>query len=303
MTNFTEFEYSSKGAGSIHAYRWAPEGEPVAVMQLVHGIAEHMLRYDGFARWLNERGVLVVAEDHMGHGKSSGERMYFSGGWMAAVDDTYALYERTRAQFPQTPYFLFGHSMGSFMARTLLFRYPEMGLRGAIVCGTGWQPTPVLLAGRALCAMEKCRIGDKAHSPLLEKLMFGAYNAKFKDARTPNDWICARRETVERYIADPLCGEPVTVGLAQSLLQGIQMIQKKRNRAAMPKELPVLFIAGKNDPVGNMGKGVMKTAKEFQKTGMNRVTVRLFDGRHEILNEEIAQEVQEEIWDFLEKNL
>lgn len=302
MTTFTEFEYPSNGGGVIHAYRWAPEGKPVAVMQLVHGIAEHMLRYDGFARRLNDRGVLVVAEDHMGHGKSGGERMYFSA-WTEAVDDTYALLRRTQEEFPDVPYFLFGHSMGSFMARTLLFRYPQAGLRGAVICGTGWQPTPVLLAGRALCALEKCRLGATKHSPLLEKLMFGAYNAKFKDAQTPNDWICARRETVDRYVEDPLCGEPVTVGLAQELMRGLSMIQKRSNRAAMPKDLPVLFVAGESDPVGSMGKGVKKTAKKFRAVGMQNVTLRLFHGRHEILNEENFDEVEEEIRQFLEKLL
>lgn len=302
MTTFTEFEYPSNGGGVIHAYRWAPEGKPVAVMQLVHGIAEHMLRYDGFARRLNDRGVLVVAEDHMGHGKSGGERMYFSA-WTEAVDDTYALLRRTQEEFPDVPYFLFGHSMGSFMARTLLFRYPQAGLRGAVICGTGWQPTPVLLAGRALCALEKCRLGATKHSPLLEKLMFGAYNAKFKDAQTPSDWICARRETVDRYVEDPLCGEPVTVGLAQELMRGLSMIQKRSNRAAMPKDLPVLFVAGESDPVGSMGKGVKKTAEKFRAVGMQNVTLRLFHGRHEILNEENFDEVEEEIRQFLEKLL
>ncbi len=302
MTTFTEFEYPSKGGDVIHAYRWAPEGKPIAVMQLVHGIAEHMLRYDGFARRLNARGVLVVAEDHMGHGKSGGERMYFSA-WAEAVDDTYALLRRTHEEFPDVPYFLFGHSMGSFMARTLLFRYPQAGLRGAVICGTGWQPAPVLLAGRMLCALEKRRLGATKHSPLLEKLMFGAYNAKFKDAQTPNDWICARRETVDRYVEDPLCGEPVTVGLAQELMRGLTMIQKRGNRAAMPKDLPVLFVAGESDPVGSMGKGVKKTAEKFRAVGMQNVTLRLFHGRHEILNEENSNEVQEEIWQFLEKLL
>lgn len=302
MTVFTEFEYPSKSGCNIRAYRWSPEGKPKAIMQLVHGIAEHMLRYDGFARRLNERGILVVAEDHMGHGKSGGERMYFSA-WTEATDDTCELLRRTREEFPDVPYFLFGHSMGSFMVRTLLFRYPRLGLRGAIICGTGWQPTPVLLGGRALCALEKCRLGAKKHSPLLEKLMFGAYNAEFKDAQTPNDWICSRRETVDRYVEDPLCGEPVTVGLAQELLRGISMIQKCKNRAAMPKDLPVLFIAGESDPVGSMGKGVKKTAEKFRAVGMRNVTLRLFAGRHEILNEENFGEAEEEIFRFLEKLL
>lgn len=300
-----EFEYPSKGGGHIHAYQWQPQGAPVAVVQIVHGIAEHMLRYDDFARFLNTKGVLVVGEDHMGHGKSIGEGtpLYFEGGWENAADDTYELLRRTRAEYPDLPYLLFGHSMGSFLARTLLFRYPDAGLRAAIICGTGWQPTPVLYAGRALCALEKCRVGGKEHSKLLNRLIFGAYNAKFKDAKTPNDWICAKREVVDRYNADPLCGGMATVGLSQDMLGGIAMIQKKSNLCAMPKELPVFFIAGKCDPVGSMGKGVQKTAKRFRDSGMTNVALRLYDGRHEILNEENHATVYRDVWDFIQRNL
>lgn len=299
MTFFTEFEYASKGAGAIHAYRWAPAGEPIAVVQLVHGIAEHMLRYDDFARFLNAHGILVVAEDHTGHGKSGGTAMHFSA-WETAVDDTYALLLRTKAEYPALPYFIFGHSMGSFMTRTLLFRYPEAGLSGAVICGTGWQPAPVLAAGRLLCAIERGRLGAEHCSALLTKLIFGTYNAKFKDAQTPNDWICSDRAVVTRYTDDPLCGGEATIGLAGELLRGISMIQKRKNLKAMPKNLPVFFIAGKNDPVGAMGKGVEKTARRFRKCGMERVKLRLYDGRHEILNEKNHDEIYRDVLAFLE---
>ena len=182
----TEFEYTSQGAGTIHAYRWTPEGTPIAVLQLVHGIAEHMLRYDDFARYLNAHGVLVVAEDHMGHGKStgSGADRYFAGGWLSAVADTYELLRRTREEFPTLPYFILGHSMGSFMTRTLLFAYPDAGLRAALICGTGWQSGATLAAGRTLCALERLRVGETRPSGLLNNLMFGSFNRKFPDART-----------------------------------------------------------------------------------------------------------------------
>lgn len=300
-----EFTYPSKGIGEIHAYRWEPQGTPIAVVQIIHGIAEYALRYDDFARFLNSKGILVVAEDHMGHGRSVGDNtpLYFEGGWTTAAEDTYELLRRTREEVPTLPYFIFGHSMGSFLARTLLFRYPDAGLRGAVICGTGWQPRVVLGAGRALCGLEKLRVGAKGHSRLLNKLIFGAYNAKFKDAKTPNDWICSRREVVERYTADPLCGGDATVGLSQDMLGGIAMIQKKRNLRAMPKNLPVFFIAGQSDPVGNMGKGVEKTANAFRRNGMKDVTLRLYEGRHEILNEENHAAVYADVWKFLEKNL
>ena len=301
----TEFEYSSKGAGTIHAYRWAPEGTPIAVLQLVHGIAEHMLRYDEFARYLNGHGVLVTAEDHMGHGKSvgSGAERYFAGGWLSAVGDIYELLRRTKEEFPSLPYFVLGHSMGSFMTRTLLFTYPNAGLRGAVICGTGWQSGATLAAGRTLCAMEQLRLGETKPSPLLNNLMFGAFNRKFPDAKTENDWICADPAVVQAYTEDPLCGGSASVGLAREMLRGIGMIEKKKNLAAMPMELPVLFIAGKSDPVGNMGKGVKRSAQAFRDVGMKSVELKLYDGRHEILNERNRGEVYDDVWRFLEKNL
>lgn len=300
-----EFEYPSKGAGMIHAYRWEPEGVPKAIIQLVHGIAEYMPRYDDFAKFLTSKGFLVVAEDHMGHGRSHGTKapLYFEGGWTTAVDDTHELMRLTREEFPELPCFLFGHSMGSFIARTFLYRYPEEGLRGAIICGTAWQPSAILSAGRAMCAIEKKRLGATGHSSLLTKLMFGAYNDKFQPVKTPNDWICSDPEVVERYTADPLCGGEATVGLSSDMLSGIAMNQKKENLRAMPKKLPVLFIAGKSDPVGDMGKGVRRSAEEFKKAGMQDVSLTLYDGRHEILNENNRAEVYVDILKFLQDKL
>ena len=300
-----EFEYPSKGGGMIHAYRWEPEGKPIAMVQLVHGIAEHMLRYEDFARFLTSKGLLVIAEDHMGHGKSHGTAapLYFEGGWTAAADDTYALLELTKKEYPDLPRFIFGHSMGSFLTRTLLFRHPEADWRGAVICGTGWQPSVVLTAGRAVCAMECRRLGATGHSNLLKSLMFGAYNRKFKPTRTPNDWICSNTEVVDRYTVDPLCGGNATVGLCRDMLQGIAMIQKRENLAAMPKNLPVFFIAGEKEPVGNMGEGVKRTFHAFQKAGMSHASMKLYEGRHEILNEKNHREVYEDVWKFFRRCL
>ena len=276
-----EFEFSSHGAGMIHAYRWEPEGQPRGVVQIIHGIAEYVPRYAGFAAFLNARGFLVTGEDHMGHGKSHGtEPCHFSGGWCAAVDDSMELLRRTQRDYPGVPYFVLGHSMGSFLTRTLLFRYPDAGLRAAVICGTGWQPAPVLAAGLALCGLEKLRLGETGRSKLLANLMFGAYNRKFPDARTPNDWICSDPEVVAKY-----------------------MIQRPANLQRMDKALPVFFIAGRSDPVGNMGRGVEKAAAAFRAAGMQDVACKLYDGRHEILNEKDRQLVYDDVLAFYERHL
>lgn len=288
-----EFELLSVGGGTRHCGLWAPKTpQPSAILQVVHGIAEHIGRYDEFGRFLSEHGFLTVAGDHMGHGKSSGDVPgFFPAGWTGAVDDEKKLMDRVREEYPKTPYFFLGHSMGSFLTRTFLYRYAEAGLRGAILSGTGWQSALTLRTGLWLCAREEKKYGEKAVSSVLNKIVFDHYDRYFRPNRTKNDWICSDPAVVDAYNADPLCGFPATIGLARDLLQGIAMNQSGANLAKMPKELPVLFFAGKSDPVGKMGKGVERSARAFRQAGMRDVQCKLYPGRHEMLNEPNRQEV------------
>lgn len=289
------FDYPSQGTGSIRAYIWEPQGEVKAIVQFVHGIAEHSARYDEYARRLNEAGILVVSEDHMGHGASVGEtgvRGWFAGGWLTAVADTYALLQRTMAEHPGLPYILYGHSMGSFMARTILYCHPDSGIAGAVLSGTAWQPAMILKPGQWVAKRETRRLGEQQVSPLLTKLMFGSYTKGFDDVRSAFDWLSRDREVVARYEQDPLCGFDATAGLARDMLQGIEMIQKKENLAKMKKDLPVLFLAGDRDPVGADGKGVKQALEAFRGCGMTDLTLKLYpDGRHEMHNETNKEEV------------
>lgn len=302
-----EFSFPSAGKGNIHGYVWEPEGMPVGVVQIVHGIAEHMLRYDDFARFLNGKGFVVAGEDHMGHGKSVAEgdtKCYFTGGWKAAVADCHTMQQTVAASYPGLPYFILGHSMGSFLTRTLLFTYPDSGLAGAMLSGTGWQPAPVLAAGKAICKREARRVGADGCSERIVKLMFGRYCKGIPDAKSVNAWICSVPEVVDAYDADPLCGADVTVGLAYDMLCGLQMIQNRENLAKMPKDLPVYFYAGDADPVGNMGKGVRRAYQAFKDAGMQDVSIKLYPGfRHEMHNEKNHEEVYDDVWHWLEKKL
>ena len=289
----SDFYYGSKGAGTIHGCRWTPEQPPVAVVQIIHGIAEYVERYDDFARYLNRLGFLVVAEDHMGHGKSingEGIQGYFHGGWFTAVEDSYQLLQDTRKEFPDLPYVLFGHSMGSFMTRTILEKYPDSGISAAVICGTGWQPKAVLNTGIGVCQMVCKQQGEKKPSKILEKLVFSNYNKKVEHPRTSYDWLTRDSGIVDRYLADPFCGFTPTGGLMRELLTGIRYEQE--NLSAMKKDLPVLFIAGGDDPVGNYGKGVLRSAEAFREAGMLDVSCKIYPlGRHEILNEINWEEV------------
>ena len=301
----TDFYFDSKGAGTIHGCRWEPEQPPAAIIQIIHGIAEYVERYDDFARYLNRLGFLVVAEDHMGHGKSingEGIQGYFHGGWFTAVEDSYRLLQDTRKEFPNLPYVLFGHSMGSFMTRTILEKYPDSGISAAVICGTGWQPKAVLNTGIGVCRMVCKQQGEKKPSKILEKLVFSNYNKKVEHPRTPYDWLTRDSGIVDRYLADPFCGFTPTGGLMRELLTGIRYEQE--NLSVMKKDLPVLFIAGGDDPVGNYGKGVLRSAEAFRKAGMLDVSCKIYPlGRHEILNEINREEVYQDISSWLNGKL
>ena len=300
----TDHYFDSCGAGQIHYCRWAPEQTPKAIVQLVHGIAERVERYDDFANFLTAQGILVVAEDHMGHGASIGAdglQGYFHGGWFTAVDDTRKLMQLTMAENPGVPYVLFGHSMGSFMARTILARYPDSGISAAIICGTGWQPTFAMPAMVALMNIIcKCG-GEEKPNEKLDKLIFGGYNSRIPNARTAKDWLTRDEAIVDAYVVDPLCGFVASSGLLRDMMVGISYIQQKKNLNAMRKDLPVLFIAGEEDPVGAYGKGVRQAHAAFQKAGMERAEIRLYpDGRHEILNELNKQEVYTDVLGWIQ---
>lgn len=302
----TDHYYPSKGIGMIHFCRWTPEGEPRGVVQIVHGIAEFVERYDEFARFLNDLGYLVVAEDHMGHGQSiskGGIRGYFHGGWSAAVADTLQLMKDTMAEFPELPYVLFGHSMGSFMARTILAKYPDCGISAAIICGTAWQPAPVLKLGQGMCAL-MCRDGA-AEEPneKLQALIFGGYNAKVEHPRTDYDWLTRDEKIVDAYVESPLCGFTASEGLLRDMLSGMDYIQNRKNLARMRKNLPVLFVAGGDDPVGNFGKGVEQAAKAFRQAGMEQVDVKIYPlCRHEILNEINRRDIYQDLAAWIREN-
>lgn len=303
----TDFYFDSVGAGKIHCCRWTPEGEIRAVVQIVHGIAEYIERYDDFANYLNARGWLVVAEDHMGHGQSingEGIQGYFHGGWFSAVADTFQLLKMTKEAYPGVPYVLFGHSMGSFMTRSILCKYPDSGISAAVICGTGWQPGVVVTAGIGICQAVCKKTGEQNPNEKLQNLVFGSYNSRVEHPRTPYDWLSRDKKIVDDYIAHPLCGFTASCGLLRDMLIGIRFVQRKENLARMNQELPVLFLSGGDDPVGNYGKGVRQAAKAFRDAGMKHVTERVYPlGRHEILNEINRDEVYQHTADWIAQQI
>lgn len=304
---YKDFWYPSCGKGQLHGCRWEPEGNPRAIVQILHGIADFAARYDEFASYLTQRGFLVVAEDHMGHGESvkgGSIQGYFHGGWDAAVEDSCNLMRSTREAFPGVPFVLFGHSMGSFMARTILCRYPDSGIDAAVICGTAWSPAAMFPAVIALCEGICRRCGETMPSEKLQNMMFGSYNRKIEHPRTQFDWISRDKEMVDAYVAHPMCGFTATAGLMRDMAKGMYYIHRKENLNRMNRDLPVFFVAGGDDPVGGYGEGVRTAARKFREFGMKDVSQRIYPlCRHEILNEINRQEIFEDIGQWIESKL
>lgn len=311
MTNMTEFTFlSTDGKTQLHGMRWEPEdGSVRAVLQICHGVAEHIARYDAFARYLNGLGIAVVGHDHLGHGLSlpeGGTPVYFGEGntWSTVVDDIYVLHQRIRLWYPDVPLCIMGHSMGSFLTRTYLIRYPGT-VKAAVIMGTGWQPKAVIAGGMAVAKAVGAVVGENGTSDLVTNLAFGAYNKLFAPNRTSCDWLSADENNVDTYMADPLCGADATVGLFRQMLLGIRFNQKLSNLRQMDPRIPVLFVAGEKDPVGDCGNGVRRTYQEFRRAGMQDCTLKLYPGlRHEILNEKAQQQqIFEDIGQWLTSKL
>ena len=301
----SEFTFpSADGRTAVHAVEWLPEGEVRAVLQISHGVAEYILRYEPLAEYLTARGFAVVGHDHLGHGSSVAEgaaRLYFGprGSWNWVVDDIEHRRVLAKKRFPGVPYFLLGHSMGSFLARTYLIRYPGT-VDGAILMGTGQMAPAIVAGGKAVAAAETRRLGEDRSSPLVMQLAFGAYNKKFAPNRTGFDWLSVNPANVDRYIADPLCGENPTIGLFREMLGGISFISKPENLKKMNLSTPILFISGAMDPVGDCGKGVRRAYRSFREAGVRDVSCKLYPQlRHEILNEECAETVYQDLCAWL----
>lgn len=306
-----EFGYPSwDGKSTIHAVVWQPsttdDTKPRGIVQLIHGMSEHIERYDAFARFLATQGFIVCGHDHIGHGHSVSSRdelghMPPENGADVLVEDVDTLrYVVSHAFGSDLPYFIFGHSMGSFTLRVYLTRHGA-GLAGAIICGTGQKPQIISLAGNALANLSAKIRGSRAKSDLIHNMADGAFAHAVEGAQTEFDWISADRSNVEEYIRDDLSGFQFTLGGYAALTKLTLLAADLELAKKIPHELPLLFVAGAKDPVGDSGEGVKAAAKMMEKAGAQDVEIILYDGmRHEILNEADAAVVFEDILTWIE---
>ena len=305
MPSFEDFSFdSSTGKNRIHVRKCLPDCPPRAVIQIEHGIAEHINRYDDFACFLAENGFVVVGDDHLGHGQTitdPADLGFFadSDGWNYVVKDMDKLRDLMHREYPDLPYIFFGHSMGSFLTRTYLIEHPDK-YDAAIISGTGQQGKALVFAGYTAANLMVRKLGARGDGQKLNDMAFGSYCKKIPNPRTPFDWLSRDAANVDKYIEDPLCGFVAKVSLYRDMMSGIRFIGNQKNVDKMNKEAPIYFMSGEEDPVGDYGAGVEKAYKSFCDAGIKDVMIRLYPGgRHEMLNEINRQDVYRDILKWL----
>lgn len=307
--NKREFYYpSSDGKTRIHAVEWSPDESPKAILQIAHGVTEYILRYEEFAEFLTSKGIIVVGNDHIGHGSSIAENakpMYFGpeGSFKYAVDDVNTLYKTTKEKYENIPYIILGFSLGSFIVRRFLIDYPDT-VDGAILVGTG-QIAPIKIKiAKFIAKSEAKKHGEDNPTPMIKSLSFDNYNKLFKPNRTDYDWLCLSKTSLDKYIRDKNRGKELSAGLFREMLSGMEYTGNLENIKKMNKDIPIIFLSGEMDPVGEKGKSVKKAYSDFKKVGIEDVDMKLYkDLRHDILHEDNCVEIYNDIYNFIKEKV
>lgn len=287
---------------TVFCRKWLPEpgSKPVAVVQIAHGMAEHSGRYDWFAKQLCGKGMVVHAHDHRGHGlteSQSGHYGFFaeSKGWDRAVTDIKELGDLIRKDYHGLPFFLFGHSMGSFLVRDCLERFPG-DYTGVVISGTAGPPGLLGFLALAVARLGLLFNGPRKPNALMDILFMGGYANAFKPIRTPMDWLSRDPDQVDAYIHDPMCGFICSSRFYADLVSGIIKVNSHKHISKTPADLPMTIFSGSMDPVGNFSKGVLTVHGAYRDAGVKDISVKLYEGgRHEMLNETNRDEVAHDV--------
>jgi alpha-beta hydrolase superfamily lysophospholipase len=301
MAPETEFFTDSDGV-EVAFYRWMPSTNPKAIVLIAHGASEHGARYDRFASFLAGHGFAVFAQDHRGHGntaKATGVGILGPNGWKGAIEDEHEINALARAAVPDVPVVLFAHSMGSFLAQQYLQTYSGE-VDAAVLSGSSGGMGDVKGTVELLDAIIP-DAGADSPSP-----GFATFNEQFAPTRTEFDWLSRDPAEVDKYIADPLCGDdvPLTLGFARSMLGDLAEVWDPANEAKIRKDLPLLFITGEMDPVSQNASTVRLLEQRYRDHGMTEITALYYpDARHELLNEINRDEVQNDVLEWIERVL
>lgn len=304
--NYTVESVSGLAGLNVMSYYSASQLELKGIVQICHGMAEHLERYEEFIDFLTGSGYVVFIHDHLGHGKSvsSDDELGFFGetdGYNTLVKDVKRVTDFAKEKYPELPVFLFGHSMGSFIARYYTELYSS-GIKGAVFCGTAG-PNPGARVGVMLADMIIKRKGSHYRSKLIDKIAFGSYNKRCRPQRTPFDWLTTDNDIVDKYISDKYCGFLFTAAGYRDLFNLLITVNRPEWFTSFDSKFPVFLIAGEEDPVGSYGAGVKKVYDSLVSAGHTNVKMKLYPGdRHEILNEHDRKDVYADVLMWLEKN-
>ena len=293
---------STDGKNELYYAVWEPQDvKPVCVLQIIHGMCEYIDRYEDLAEYLNGFGIIVVGDDHLGHGHSvkDGKFGYFGerDGWMHFVDDEQELRKLMEAKYPELPYLMLGHSMGSFIIRAYLNVYGK-GLKGAVIEGTSGS-NPGAAAGIVMASTLRKLKGSEHHSKTITNIAFGSYGKRIQNPRTAYDWISRDNAVVDKYVKDPFCMFTFTLAGYEDMFRLLDHVSKNEWFANYPKDLPTLIVSGAEDPVGNYGKGVAEVYDKLEAQGCD-VNLSIYENmRHELHNEIGKEAFYEELKDFV----
>ena len=306
MNHASTFTLTTADGIDLFVYCWLPAGQPKAVIQIAHGLAEHAARYARLAAALNSAGYAVYANDHRGHGrtaKSAEDLGFFAerAGWRKCVDDLWRVNRHVAAAHPGLPIVLLGHSMGATLAEQFMGDHGD-ALAGVVLSGANGKPTALAKVGSALTRAERARLGARGKSKLVQSLTFDAFNKKFAPARTAFDWLSRDPAEVDKYVADPLCGFPATVQLWLDLLEGWAAVSRPAHRSRVPKALPLYLIAGGRDPVSDNTRQLEPWIAEYRAAGLLNLTHQFYsEARHELFNETNRDEVTADLIVWLDQ--
>jgi alpha-beta hydrolase superfamily lysophospholipase len=271
---------------SVRAYRWDPDGAPRGIVQLTHGMGEHLLRYEPLAAALAEAGFVVVGQDHRGHGATVENGQWGvlgAGGWDELVRDIGRLSDTIRADLPGLPLVLLGHSMGSFAAQQYVLDHSDE-LAGLVLSGTA-----------ALDLLEPALNLD-------EPLDLSAFNAPFEPARTDFDWLSRDEAQVDAYVADPRCGFGLSEVDGKQMFVSARQLADTERLGQLRSDLPVYFTVGEHDPVNGQLALVHGLVQRLEQAGLVDVTVKVYEGaRHEVFNETNRDEVVADLLAWLDR--
>lgn len=279
-----KIDFISSDGEIIKCYEWQPDGKINGIVQIIHGLEEHALRYNDFALFLNKHGYLVFASDQRLHGQTAGKNLSITSikdVFPVMVNDQRLISDFLIEKYKK-PLIILGHSYGSFETQSYIQNYNKMS--GAIICGSAYMKRLDTLLGKIVSWSAVKLTGGEKQAKKIEKLVIGSFNRPFK--KENGSWISASKENLKKYESDHLCGKPLCANFYYSMFKNTRKLYTKNGLAKIPNTLPILIASGKDDPVGKMGKSTTKLYKTYIKSGL-QAKLKIYQGlRHEILNED-----------------